>query len=410
VPFRRQLLAGFSTSIGFAAIATWLAIGALRASADDETRLARQYGDQLVAIERVRAAADRMSDERPADAASELAARVDVLRDAVLSEASASDLVAIRAAVHDGGARAALHDHVRALVRREQASFERALAAAHERAGRAGLVVGLVGGIGLVLSAVLAGLVIRRLLRQHTAERDAMAEARRSAAAREEMLAIVSHDLRSPLGAIVTAAELLADRQSDGESRRHVDILRFAAERMTHLVEQIVDTAQLEAGDLQLALCSCDVGQLLRDVADQFASAAATHAIAVRCEPPLGPACALADRERVAQVVANLVGNALKFTPRGGSVTLRADPGDDAITVAVEDSGPGLDPEEAPHVFDRYWRGPRAAGSRGLGLGLYICKRLVEAHRGRIWVESQPEHGACFQFTLPRERGAHGTG
>ena len=437
--FRRQLFIGYAASLAIAALATSVAVVALRISAHDSTRLARRYADELVQVERLRldaegviAAArgylvsrDARARDQLSEATSSLQSNVEQLQSMGLSADSNADLSAVANAARDyaeiargianedtdaiaremeqiaGPDRAALQERVRALARRERASFEHALARARDHAGTAGLVVGLVGGLGLALSALLAAVVIRRLARQHAADRAATVHARRATAAREEVLAVVSHDLRNPLATIVTASDLLALRVHEPGARRQLDILQFAADRMTHMLDEISDLVRLDAGVLQLDLCRYDITKLLRDVADQFAGAAAKQSVRLECSAPAQPAFANVDVERLVRVLSNLLGNALKFTPAGGVIRLGAQVSTGRIAIAVEDSGIGIPGEQLDHVFERHWRGDGARASRGLGLGLYICKRLVEAHRGRISVTSQRGEGACFELMLP---------
>jgi signal transduction histidine kinase len=144
----------------------------------------------------------------------------------------------------------------------------------------------------------------------------------------------------------------------------------------------------------------CSVDDLLKEITDRFgALAVSKHVTLDHSGLPGVNVCA--DRERVLQVLANLVGNALKFTPSGGRVEVAATNTSSGVCFSVSDTGSGIAPDHVPHVFDRFWK-HEAGGKRGTGLGLFISKGIVEAHGGRLWVESEPGHGATFRFDLPR--------
>lgn len=152
-----------------------------------------------------------------------------------------------------------------------------------------------------------------------------------------------------------------------------------------------------------------DLGALLAEAGTQFAPLAAQRGIRVQQEIS-GLAVALrCDRDRVLQVFSNLIGNAIKFTPEGGEITLRAEGAASEATMTVSDTGRGIPAEQQPHIFDRYWTGRGKAGADS-GLGLFIAKGIVEAHGGKIWVSSTPERGSSFSFTLPTSTAPGATG
>lgn len=447
--FRQQLLVGYSVSFLITVATGSLAVIALRLTAADEARLSHQYADELLQVERVRFQAEHIVAttraylmlrepaylERVTAATAELDARLGELQAAPLSNASADDLTAVAKAAHDyaksarglaiedpsavvrsievvlQAPRAALQRSLESLAHRERALFEDALAASRDKASRAGMLVGLTTGIGLALSALLAVAVMRRLARQHATARKVADDAQREAAARQEVLAIVSHDLRGPLGTILMGSDLLnmtlGESNSLADTRHHAALIRVAADRMKHLVDQILDAAQIDAGTLRLSFEMCDVGSLLHASIDLFSGYAAQANVSLRAEPPALPIVVRADKERVLQIFANLIGNGLKFTPPGGAIVVRADTVGDVVHFEVEDTGAGIPDDQLAHLFGRFWQAePRTPrhGS-GVGLGLYICKNLVVAHRGRIWVDSRPGRGSCFHFTLPQDAG-----
>jgi signal transduction histidine kinase/DNA-binding response OmpR family regulator len=242
-----------------------------------------------------------------------------------------------------------------------------------------------------------------RVTALYDSERQARAEAEAATRIRDEVLAIVSHDLRNPLGIIFTGTSLLLDMPLDEEQRnRQLQILKRAAQRMERLISDLLEVSRLESGRLTISITPNRVADLLTEAAESFRPLAEEKGISLVVEAP-DIERVEADRERIVQVFSNLVGNAVKFTPEQGSVRIgaRAD-GEDAIFY-VADSGPGIDAADLPRIFDRFWQAKTSAQA-GAGLGLAIAKGIVEAHRGRIWVESRAGHGATFFFAIPRIR------
>lgn len=223
-------------------------------------------------------------------------------------------------------------------------------------------------------------------------------------ASRDDFLAIVSHDLRNMLGIIaMSAASLLrirADEPVRGEIDREAQRIQRHTARMSRLVGDLLDVVSIDAGRLRVVPQRHEATELLRETQDVFRPIAASKGISMRTEVHPGAHLALYDQERIFQVLANLVGNAIKFTPRGGRVDMVVEPVDDEVRFAVTDTGPGIAPEQLGVIFDRFWQNASKDGS-GLGLGLYISKCIVEAHRGRIWAESRLGSGSTFYFTLP---------
>jgi signal transduction histidine kinase len=224
-------------------------------------------------------------------------------------------------------------------------------------------------------------------------------EARRAVRVRDDVLAIVSHDLRNPLSTILTSTERLLTRDID-DARPSIERCRRAAQRMTRLITDLVDAASLDSGTLSLDRRSHDVGRVLQDAVDllQPLAEARGHTLMLEGDGFMPPA--LCDRERVVQVLSNLVGNALKFSPTPSTVRIAAHTSGEMVRVSVADSGPGIAPELLPHIFERYWH-TRLDNRTGAGLGLYIAKGIVEGHGGRIWVDTNPAGGSTFHFTLP---------
>jgi len=288
----------------------------------------------------------------------------------------------------------------------EKASFDDTARRARGFAGRTKHFVVMATALGIGLSIALAWLSIRRLQVSYERERAAAASAKRSSDARDELLAIVSHDLRSPLSAVEMGARLLDDEVADPQARKHIAVVQNAAERMQHLIEQLLDTAAIEAGRLELHTEPCDVNQLLRTVHELFSSQAREASVRLSVDVENG-LVAMVDREKVIQVLSNLVGNALKFTGPGGMICLAASGLRNAVYFEVTDTGKGIAEQQMPHIFERHWQGRlRSRGS--LGLGLYISKHVVEAHGGRIGVQTAIGRGTTFWFQLPAMPTASG--
>lgn len=234
---------------------------------------------------------------------------------------------------------------------------------------------------------------------------------RRVAELQQEYVRLTIHELRTPLQALSNTAQV-ALRQARGDSNPlgALELMEGPLRRLKRLVEDMVDATRLEVGTINIRLGPCDLRAVCTEAVDAIEL---IHGRAVRLEKPPGPVRVQADRERMAQVLENLLGNALDYTPAGGEVSLSlAVDGGEAV-LAVRDQGPGIAPEHLPYVFERFYRvpGPKVQGSAGakagagLGLGLYLCRGFVERHHGRIWVESPPGRGCTFYAALPLDPG-----
>ena len=222
-------------------------------------------------------------------------------------------------------------------------------------------------------------------------------QAQHAVRAREQLLAIVSHDLRSPLGTIVMAADLLATTDAPP---RAVGSIQRAATRMLRLIEDLLDFASIESGRLTMRRQPLDPRSLIEETLASFegVTQAKGQQLTAKGEPQLPQI--YCDADRILQVFSNLIGNATKVVPEGGTITLQAQTRGHEVLFAVSDSGPGIGAQDLPRLFDRYWRSDEAE-YRGTGLGLAIARGIVDAHGGRIWVESELGHGATFYFTIP---------
>jgi signal transduction histidine kinase len=227
-------------------------------------------------------------------------------------------------------------------------------------------------------------------------------ESQQALRAREEVLAIVSHDLRNPLNAITLATSLLQTSESiSEEDREQLNIIDLSAQRMRRLIEDLLDVTRLEGGKrLPIEPAAVEAEPLLSETYELFKAQAAASGISLQYEAADNLPPVYADRHRILQVLWNLIGNAMKFTPSGGRIRFGAERRDSEVLFTVSDSGPGIPQEHLGDIFNPYWQAKRAE-RMGAGLGLPIAKGIVEAHGGRIWVESEPGKGTRFYFTLP---------
>jgi signal transduction histidine kinase len=221
---------------------------------------------------------------------------------------------------------------------------------------------------------------------------------------RDDLVAIVSHDLRNPIHTIHMAASFLLDiapaNDRRAQARRQLEVIQRSATRANRLIQDLLDVARIQAGGLAVDPVPVDVKSLLHEAVESATPLASAAQLSVLCDPPESVGPIASDRERVLQVFANLIGNAIKFTPKGGEIRIGAASENGEVRFTVADTGPGIPPEHLEHVFDRYWQA-KSAKKLGAGLGLSIAKGIVEAHGGRIWVESPPNSGAQFNFTMP---------
>jgi signal transduction histidine kinase len=225
-------------------------------------------------------------------------------------------------------------------------------------------------------------------------------EAQEAVRLREDVLAVVSHDLRNPLGAIDLSASMLLQKNHDARARKQLEIIRRSASRMEHLITDLLDVASIQAGRLALDKTPNDADKLVAEVVDMHASLAAEKQILLTARTSLHGVAIQCDRERIGQVFGNLLSNAIKFCRPGDRIEITGSSDGARATFAVRDTGPGISADALPHLFEPYWSAKQHA-KQGTGLGLYICKGIVEAHGGTITVASAPDAGATFTVTLP---------
>lgn len=226
--------------------------------------------------------------------------------------------------------------------------------------------------------------------------------AQKAVHARDQVLGVVAHDLRNPLATILMQASLLRRRGSEPErrSREAVDRIERAANRMNHLVRDILDITRVEAGRLVIERAPVPAGLVVSESVEAQRALATSASLELRLDLRDDIPEVWADRHRLHQVFENLIGNAVKFTEPGGSIVVGAASRERDVLFWVSDTGSGIAAKDLPFVFERHWQAQRAR-NRGAGLGLPIVKGIVEAHGGRVWVESTPGQGSTFFFTMP---------
>ena len=229
------------------------------------------------------------------------------------------------------------------------------------------------------------------------------AAAQRANQARNEVLGVVSHDLRNPLSAIAMCARVLRETPPETEAGRAelLTTISESVETMNRLIQDLVDVASIERGQLSLERAPATPGRVVDRAVHMFDVEAATHGITLSRAVSTDLPELVVDESRLVQVLANLIRNAIKFTPDGGRISVGAEAADGVVRFSVADTGLGIDPSLHQRIFDRYWHASTGARKRGTGLGLSIAKGIVEAHGGRLTVESEVGVGSTFSFTLP---------
>jgi PAS domain S-box-containing protein len=220
---------------------------------------------------------------------------------------------------------------------------------------------------------------------------------------RDQVLGIVAHDLRNPLSTILLNAAALKRYGTDPErrSQKRGEAIHRAATRMNRLIQDLLDVAVMESGQLTIERARLSARELIAAAVDTQRPLASSSSLELRVDLDGEVPDVWGDRDRLLQVFENLIGNAIKFTQAGGCITVRATSRDHEVIFGVADTGSGIAPENLPRVFDRFWQATRE-NRQGAGLGLPITKGIVEAHGGRIWVESTPNRGTTFSFTVPQ--------
>jgi signal transduction histidine kinase len=356
-----------------------------RAKTDDSLRAERMRTDDA-------GKAGRTSAERDADG---VVGRARVVADAVLG---AARLKADDATRQPGDASAVVGERAEAdrAVRVERATADVALSS--DRKEQADTLAALLIHERAATDAYL--------LTERARSDDAVAH-------RDDFLGMVAHDVRNLLNLVVLSLELLAPAFGDDEPDPQVSgaanrIRRYVA-RMNRLIGDLVDVTSIDAGKLAIAPLEGDAAALATEATEAFQPAAIEKGVALSADVPAGPLLAEFDHGRMLQVFANLIGNAIKFTPHGGTIGVRANATGGMIQFCISDTGVGIPEPLLEAIFERFWQVGKD-DRRGMGLGLYISKCIVEAHRGRIWAESTAGKGSQLYFTLPVAAQRRGSG
>jgi len=245
------------------------------------------------------------------------------------------------------------------------------------------------------------------VLRDITEQVELHKRLQRAMQARDDTVGVVAHDLRNPVSAVKMLSKALLERANteefSEETQEQLTVIRDASLQMDRLIQDLLDVTRVETGRMGIITQPVTTVALLDAALTTLRPLVESAGLTLVEDLPATLPAVTADPERISQVLSNLVGNAIKFTKPGGSVGVRAETnGDREVAVAVSDTGIGIDPEQLPNIFDRYWQNAHSSiRARGAGLGLPIARGIVHAHGGRMWVESELGRGTTFHFTLP---------
>jgi len=230
---------------------------------------------------------------------------------------------------------------------------------------------------------------------------------RRLETVRRDFISNISHELRTPLASLKALVDTLRDGAlEDPPAAEHfLNRMETEVDALTQMVQELLELSRIESGQVPLRLKPITVADVVLPPADRLCPQAERTGLRLTVDLPADLPPVLADVERMQQVVTNLVHNAIKFTPSGGEVTITAEVGESEVIVSVHDTGIGIPADDLPRIFERFYKVDRARSEKGTGLGLAIAKHIVEAHGGRIWVESQVGKGSTFRFALPLWNG-----
>lgn len=281
---------------------------------------------------------------------------------------------------------------------------ERALADIYMRADRdrnrlAAWLYGLLATL-IALSSAITLYFARQTARAYAKEQEALDIARQAITTRDDLMGIVAHDLRNPLHAIAIQATYLQRSATSAKAREQAASILSTTTGMASLIKSMLDGASMEAGQFSVSPTRCEVDDLLHSSMQVFDAVASAKGIQLKATVSEAHLAIRADRERVLQLLSNLLGNAIKFAPQGSEVAIVVERQERTVCFAISDVGPGIPAEHLQHVFDRYWK-RETDGKKGTGLGLFIAKGIAEAHGGTLSVESEPGRRTTFSCVLP---------
>jgi len=300
---------------------------------------------------------------------------------------------------------------LRELLQHKASLLEEKKAVALQATATMKLWVTITTAVALLLSLIVGIIYSRKLVGLHVRLADAYSTVqeheqslKRAIRARDEMVAVISHELKNPLTALgtgITLTQRLLPKDVALQNVRDVlNRIQPSLHRMNRLIADLLDITRIEARTLRVKPASTDLAATVAEVIHTYESLALDKSIELKAEITTDAQAIFGDKDRVAQVLSNLVHNAIKFTLEGGKITVRATRVGEKVQIQVVDTGKGIPPEYLPLIFDRFWQAKDTA-YMGTGLGLAIAKGLVEALGGKIWVESKAGEGSTFTFTLP---------
>jgi signal transduction histidine kinase len=301
-----------------------------------------------------------------------------------------------------------LQDRLGKFTHRQGVELEKARVALADTAKEAVVGLAIVSVLTLLFLGVVTTLLIRELRRKRRLDKEQgrlLMREREISLLRKENVDVVSHDLKNPIAALKLRIQLIGRRGPGEDLNKDVKLALQSVNSMETLVRDLLDHAKIDAGHLALAPRACTVAELIDAAVARVEPLAQDKGVILSSYEEPGFPTVDCDPARIAQVLDNLIGNALKFTPRGGSIRVSASFQSRQWMISVADTGPGIPAEHLPRVFERFWQ-ETATAKKGNGLGLAIAKGIIESHGGRIWAESRPGQGAEFFFTMPFEARA----
>ncbi len=304
--------------------------------------------------------------------------------------------------------RQALTRAIQDLVDAREAGLAQGQARVRARVARSERRVIGIGLLAPLLALLLAVVVSRRLSHLYAMQRAAASRAETAVSRRDELLGIVAHDLRTPLNVIALRANLMRDDARDDKARESSAAITRTVTRMDHLISSLLDSAAIESGQLRIFKDDCPVADIVTQVVELFEPVATQKGIRFEVRMAEEEVLISVDRERIVQVLSNLLSNAIRLAGRGDRVELRVSCADGRVRLDVCDTGPGIPVELRPRIFERYYRG--GGQGRGVGLGLYIARAIVTSHGGDIEVATEMGKGTIFRVQLPQRPAVRSPG